>query len=116
MAASPRGIYHDGADTAYFAQQHGGPGTVHQQELGDRRLAGAAIGASTGTDQAELEIAVHDNSGKPFASYRYGSAVTTAPRKSPSASSVAVPAPSGCGSALPGLRPAFRTWTARPAS
>jgi hypothetical protein len=75
--ARPSGIFHDGDATGFFAQRR--PGLVRFLSRNwATGMASAAIGAATGTDQAELEIAVHDNSGKPFVRYRYGSAVDVA--------------------------------------
>ncbi len=75
--AKPAGIYYDGGAAGYFAQQHAGP-TRFISKNWATGSASAAIGASTGSDQADMEIAINDNSGKPFASYRYGHAVTAA--------------------------------------
>ena len=75
--AQPSGLYHDGEASGYFAQSRPGP-TRFLAKNWAKGTASAAIGASTGSDQANLEIAINDNPGKPFASYRYGNAVTTA--------------------------------------
>ncbi len=73
-----RGCYGaTGGASGYFAQHHAGP-TRFISKNWATGAASASIGASTGSDQADIEIAINDNSGKPFASYRYGRAVTTA--------------------------------------
>jgi hypothetical protein len=75
--AKPAGVYYDGCASGYFAQHRAGP-TRFISKNWATGSASAAIGASTGSDQADIEIAIDDNSGKPFASYRYGRAVTIA--------------------------------------
>ena len=67
----PSGIYHDGGGSGYFAHDHAGPARFLTRNWATG-TASAAIGAATGSDQSSLEIAIHDNHGKPFASYRYG--------------------------------------------
>jgi hypothetical protein len=81
-AAGPEGLYADGGNLGYFAQRAAGPVrfTCRNRETG---AAVASIGASTGTDQAYLEIAMNDNAGQPLATYRYGRAVTTATESVP---------------------------------
>ena len=81
-AAGPEGLYSDGGNLGYFAQRSAGPVrfSCRNPEAG---TAIASIGASTGTDQAYLEIAMNDNAGQPLATYRYGRAVTTATENVP---------------------------------
>lgn len=80
--ASPTGIFQGEDDTGYFATCRPGPVRFFSKNRATGS-ASAAIGAATGTDGAELEMAVNDNSGKPFASYRYGRAITSASENIP---------------------------------
>ena len=81
-SANPAGVYDDGAASGYFAKDYPGQ-TRFVSKNWATGAVGASIGASTGSRQAYLEIAMNDNSGRPFASYRYGNAVTTAYEKIP---------------------------------
>ena len=75
--AKPTGIYVDGGTTGYFAQHRVGP-TRFLSKNWATGTASASIGAETGSSHSEIEIAVNDNAGRPFVTYRYGRAVTTA--------------------------------------
>ena len=81
-SANPAGMYDDGAASGYFAKDYPGQTRFISKNWATGAV-GASIGASTGSRQAYLEIAMNDNSGRPFASYRYGNAVTTAYEKIP---------------------------------
>jgi hypothetical protein len=76
-SGDPSGLYGEGKGMGWFAQRSADP----VRFISKNRAVGptvASIGASTGSDQAYLEIAMNDNSGKPFATYRYGKSVTSA--------------------------------------
>ena len=81
-SVNPTGVYYDGGASGYFAKDYPGQ-TRFVSKNWATGAVGASIGASTGSRQAYLEIAMNDNCGKPFASYQYGNAVTTAYEKIP---------------------------------
>jgi len=81
-SVNPSGLYDAGGGYGFFARNAPEP-TRFLSKNWAAGSAVASIGASTGSDQAYLEIAMNDNSGQPFATYCYGKTVTAATENIP---------------------------------